>query len=119
MLGNAYIRTGDRRIGVGGTDVRIRPSVVTGAKRIPGHATATAALGCMTRKTLSVVKRNGIIPISIRSFIATATVFSFIEAFRHYLAAGLLFHGRFFVPPRRCTTSKSSIRVFNSQLASL
>lgn len=105
--------------------MHIEPGIVDGAKMALGSATAIAVLGYTAKLAWDSVKRDGAIPLGIRSLIAAMLVFSFFEVFPHQpvgvsevhlilgstlflmfgaapaaigLALGLLTQGAFFAP---------------------
>lgn len=64
--------------------MHIEPGIVDGAKMALGSATAIAVLGYAAKQAWNTIKKDGAIPLGIRSLIASMLVFSFFEVFPHY-----------------------------------
>ena len=105
--------------------MHIEPGVVDGAKIVLSYVTAAGAIGYAVKQSLNTIRLDGVVPLAVRSVIATVLVFSFFQVLPHYpigvsevhlilgatlflmfgagpaaigLAAGLLAQGLFFVP---------------------
>jgi hypothetical protein len=105
--------------------MHIEPGVVDGAKIVLSYVTAAGAIGFAAKHALNTIRLDGVVPLAVRSVIATILVFSFFQVLPHYpigvsevhlilgatlflmfgagpasigLAAGLLAQGLFFVP---------------------
>ncbi len=105
--------------------MHIEPGVVDGAKIVLSYVTAAGAIGFVAKQALNTMKRDGAVPLAVRSAIATLLVFCFFQVLPHYpigvsevhlilgatlflmfgaapaaigLALGLLAQGLFFVP---------------------
>ncbi|MGA9164123.1 MAG: energy-coupling factor ABC transporter permease, partial [Thiobacillus sp.] len=105
--------------------MHIEPGIVDGAKMALGSATAVTVLTYTAKLAWDSIKQDGMIPLGVRSLIASALVFAFFQIFPHYpvgvsevhlilgstlflmfgaapaaigLALGLLTQGVFFVP---------------------
>jgi ABC-type Co2+ transport system permease subunit len=105
--------------------MHIEPGVVEGTKLLLGSVTAVTVLGYTAKVAWDTMKRDGLIPLGIRSLMAAMLVFTFFQVFPHYpvgvsevhlilgstlflmfgaapaaigLALGLLTQGMFFVP---------------------
>jgi len=105
--------------------MHIEPGIVDGAKMVLGSATAVTVLTYTAKLAWDSIKQDGMIPLGVRSLIASALVFTFFQIFPHYpvgvsevhlilgstlflmfgaapaaigLALGLLTQGVFFVP---------------------
>jgi ABC-type Co2+ transport system permease subunit len=105
--------------------MHIEPGVVVGAKLALGYATAAGSIGVAAKLAWDTARRDGIVPLALRSMITTALVFCFFEVLPHYpvgvsevhfilgatlylifgaapaaigLALGLLVQGLFFAP---------------------
>ncbi len=64
--------------------MHMEPGVVDGAKIFLSYATAAGAIGFAAKVAFDAVKRDGVVPLAVRSIIATALVFSFFEVLPHY-----------------------------------
>lgn len=105
--------------------MHIEPGIVDGAKLVLGSVTAVTVLGYTAKQSWNAIKRDGVLPLGLRSLIAAVMVFCFFEVFPHYpigvsevhlilgstlflmfgtapaaigLAVGLLVQGLFFAP---------------------
>lgn len=105
--------------------MHIEPSLVDGTKIFLSYATAAAAIGYGGKLSLDTLKKDGVVAVLLRAFIATVLVFGFFELLPthpvgvsevHFilgstlllvlgagpasigLAAGLLIQGLFFAP---------------------
>jgi ABC-type Co2+ transport system permease subunit len=105
--------------------MHIEPGVVDGAKIVLSYVTAAGAIGYGAKQVLNTIRLDGVIPLAVRSVIATVLVFCFFQVLPHYpvgvsevhlilgttlflvlgagpaaigLAVGLLAQGLFFVP---------------------
>jgi ABC-type Co2+ transport system permease subunit len=105
--------------------MHIEPGVVDGAKIVLSYVTAAGAIGVAAKHALDTIKLDGVVPLAVRSAIATVLVFCFFQVLPHYpvgvsevhlilgttlflifgagpaaigLAVGLLVQGLFFVP---------------------
>lgn len=105
--------------------MHIEPGVVEGGKIVLSYGTATVALGVAAKLAVDNIKLGGLLPLLIKSLLATCLVFMFFEVLPHYpvgvsevhlilgttlflifgiapaaigLAAGLLVQGAFFAP---------------------
>ncbi len=105
--------------------MHIEPGIVDGAKMALGYATAAGVLAYAAKRSWETIKRNGIVPMGVRSLMAAVMVLCFFEVFPHYpigvsevhlilgstlflmfgaapaavgLAAGLLIQGLLFAP---------------------
>ncbi len=64
--------------------MHIEPGIVDGAKMALGYATAATVLAYTAKQAWNSIKRDGAIPLGVRSLIAAVLVFSFFEVFPHY-----------------------------------
>lgn len=64
--------------------MHIEPGIVDGAKMALGYATAATVLGYAAKVAWNSIKRDGIVPLGVRSLIAAVMVFCFFEVFPHY-----------------------------------
>jgi ABC-type Co2+ transport system permease subunit len=64
--------------------MHIEPGIVIGAKLALGYATAAGALGYSAKLALDSAKRDGIVPLAVRSVMAALLVFSFFQVLPHY-----------------------------------
>jgi hypothetical protein len=64
--------------------MHIEPGVVEGAKLTLSYVTATGAIGYAAKLALDTIKLDGIVPLAVRSVIATVLVFCFFQALPHY-----------------------------------
>lgn len=105
--------------------MHIEPGVVEGAKLIAGYATAAGVLLYAAKQSVSVIRKDGIAALGVRSLMSAILVFCFFEVLPHYpvgvsevhfilgstlflifgtapaalgLAAGLLIQGVFLAP---------------------
>jgi ABC-type Co2+ transport system permease subunit len=105
--------------------MHIEPGIVEGAKMALGSATAVTVLAYTAKLAWDSMKQDGMLPLGVRSLIASALVFTFFQIFPHYpvgvsevhlilgstlflmfgaapaaigLALGLLTQGTFFAP---------------------
>ncbi len=105
--------------------MHIEPGVVDGAKIVLSYGTAAVSLGLAAKMAVDTLRRDGVVPLALRSVITTALVFAFFELAPHHavgvsevhlilgstlflifgagpaaigLALGLLTQGLFFAP---------------------
>ena len=64
--------------------MHIEPGVVDGAKLAISYVTAAGAVGYAAKLALDTIKQDGVVPLAVRSVIATVLVFCFFEVFPHY-----------------------------------
>lgn len=64
--------------------MHIEPGLVDGAKIVLSYATAVAAGGYAAKLAFDSVRDDGIVPLGLRSSIATAAVFCFFQVLPHY-----------------------------------
>lgn len=64
--------------------MHIEPGIVDGAKMALGSAAAVTVLVYTAKVAWDSIKRDGAIPLGMRSLIAALLVFSFFEVFPHY-----------------------------------
>lgn len=64
--------------------MHIEPGIVDGAKMALGYATAVTVLAYTAKQAWNTIKRDGIVPLGVRSLIAAVMVFCFFEVFPHY-----------------------------------
>lgn len=64
--------------------MHIEPGIVVGAKLALSYVTAAGAIGYSAKLALDMVKRDGISPLAVRTFLAAVLVFSFFELLPHY-----------------------------------
>ncbi len=63
--------------------MHIEPGIVDGAKMALGYATAVTVLGYTAKLAWGAIKRDGIVPLGVRSLIAAVMVFSFFQVLPH------------------------------------
>ncbi len=105
--------------------MHIETGIVQGAKMILSYGTAMASFGIVAKLAFDNIKKSGLLPLLLKSLIATVFVFMFFEIFPHHpigisevhlilgstlflifgivptaigLAGGLLIQGLFFAP---------------------
>lgn len=64
--------------------MHIEPHIVEGAKILLSYGTAATAFAIVTKQVVTAIKKDGLLSLSLKSFIATLLVFSFFEVFPHY-----------------------------------
>ncbi|MCG8512269.1 MAG: energy-coupling factor ABC transporter permease, partial [Rhodospirillales bacterium] len=64
--------------------MHIEPGVVVGAKLALSYATAAGSVGLAAKIAYDSAKRDGAVPVAIRSVATTALVFCFFEILPHY-----------------------------------
>lgn len=64
--------------------MHIEPGLVDGAKIVLSYATAVAAGGYAAKLAFDSVRDDGIVPLGLRSSIATVAVFCFFQVLPHY-----------------------------------
>lgn len=64
--------------------MHIEPGIVDGAKMVLGYATAAGAIGYSAKLVLDTAKRDGIVPLAVRSMMAIVLVLCFFEILPRY-----------------------------------
>ena len=64
--------------------MHIEPGVVDGAKIVLSYATAAGAFAYAAKLSLNTIRKDGIIPLGIRTVIAAFLVFFFFQILPHY-----------------------------------
>lgn len=64
--------------------MHIEPHIVEGAKILLSYGTAATAFAIVAKQVVTAIKKDGLLSLSLKSFIATLLVFSFFEVFPHY-----------------------------------
>ena len=64
--------------------MHIEPGVVDGAKIALSYATAAGAFVYAAKLSLDTIKKDGVVPLGIRTLMVTILVFSFFEVLPHY-----------------------------------